>query len=239
MTESAAFAFNLALRRLPTPRECGALFRATIAPFGFDTFACGEVDVQDRDRSTFHIIDWPDGWQRFYFSSGLIARDPLVDEIAARDAPFTWSELRTDRKFAKAGRQAIDLAAAAGWTEGLVVPLQQAGNRIGIVSMVGHKDCRDPAARAFLGLISVCLHSHVRTLTGREGFAVPPAGLTERELAAIRLVARGMSDTAIAEALGVAHSTAHEFVEKAKRRLGVRSRPELAALAAGLGIVDI
>ena len=239
MSEVQAIGFNTALRRLDTPIECGRLFRATIEPFGFDTFACGVVDLSNRQRSTFYIIDWPDAWKRFYLGSGLIERDPLVDELAVRRAPYTWSELRADRKFPKVGRQALDMAAAAGWTEGLAIPLPLGGARVGLVSMVGHRDCRDPEERAFLTLISICLHEHTRTLTARNGFAVPPASLTERELASIRLAAKGMSDAQIAHELGVARTTAHEFIEKAKRRLSVRSRAELAAVAAVLGIIEI
>jgi DNA-binding CsgD family transcriptional regulator len=48
-----------------------------------------------------------------------------------------------------------------------------------------------------------------------------------------------MSDRQISLSIGVAPSTAHEFVEKAKHRLGAKSRAELAAIAVSLGIVDI
>ena len=46
----------------------------------------------------------------------------------------------------------------------------------------------------------------------------------------------------IAEAsdeLGVARSTAHEFIEKAKRRLKTRTRAEMIAVAVTLGLVDL
>ena len=73
----------------------------------------------------------------------------------------------------------------------------------------------------------------------RDGFALAPAGLTDRELACVRLAAKGMSDAAIASELGIAQSTAHEFIEKAKKRMTVRTRAELAALATALGIAEI
>lgn len=172
-------------------------------------------------------------------TSGLIDRDPIVEEMGRRTAPFTWSDLRMERRLSRAERKTLDLCAAAGWTEGLAVPLPQSSGRIGLVSLAGHRDCRDPGERAYIFLISICLHSYVQTLVGRHGFALNPAGLTERELACLRLVAIGKSDGQIAQQLGIAASTVHEFVEKAKRRLQVRSRPELAAIAAALGIVDI
>ncbi len=236
---SDAIEFNSRLRRLPSLPACAELFRNTIAPFGFDTFACGEVDLSDRDRTVFYIIDWPENWRRFYIASGLVNRDPVVDSLAFRTEPFTWSDLRADNRFSRLGSQAIDRAAAEGWTEGLVVPLPTKGNRVGLVSLVGHQNITDPDVCAFLSLISVCLQGHARSLVAHEGFAVPPAGLTGREIESIRLVARGLPDGAIAEAMGVAPSTAHEFIEKAKHRLKTRTRAELIAVAVSLGIVDI
>ena len=238
-SESDAFRFNLELRRLRKPAACAALFREAIAQFDFDTFACGELDLRDRDRCVFYLIGWPDAWRRFYVGSGLIHRDPLLDALVTHQDPFTWSDLRAERLLPKVGRSALELAAAEGWTEGLVVPMLQSGNRVGLVSLAGRGAGLSDDVRAYLCLISVCLHSHVRTLVPREGFAVPPAGLTEREIAALRLVAKGMSDAAIGRELGVARDTAHEFVEKAKRRLKTRSRAELATVAATLGIIDI
>lgn len=239
MSDLDAFSFLLALREQSTPSACAALFRASIAPLGFDAFACGELDRRDRTRNTFYIIDWPDSWRRFYIGSGLIDRDPLIEALDHRRDPFTWSDLRADRKLSKVGRAALDLAAAEGWRDGLVVPLPQGGARIGLVSLVGRGAGLDQASRAYLVLISICLHTHVRALVSREGFAAPPVGLTDRELACLRLAARGMTDVGIAKDLGVATSTAHEFIEKAKRRFKVRSRTELVAVAVALGIVDI
>ncbi|MEI9903440.1 MAG: autoinducer binding domain-containing protein [Asticcacaulis sp.] len=194
MTQSDAFLFHLQLRRLATPAACAGLFRAAIAPQGFDTFACGELDLAHRERTAFYIIDWPDSWRDFYIRSGLIERDPLVDALAGATEPFTWSDLRRDNKFSQVGRKAIDLAAAEGWSEGLVVPVPRGRQRVGLVSLVGHGEPVTGDERAFLTLISLSLHSHVRSLVTREGFALPPAGLTPREIECIGLVAQGLSD---------------------------------------------
>jgi LuxR family transcriptional regulator, quorum-sensing system regulator BjaR1 len=238
MSQTDAFKFNTQLRGLKTIAACADLFRSAIAPFGFDTFACGELDLKVRERTVFHIVDWPAQWRRFYLSEGLVERDPLIDALAFRHQPFTWSELRQDKKLQKIGRDVLEKAAAAGWTEGLVVPLSRGNNRIGLVSMVGHDTNIGSEDRAFLCLISICLHGHARSLVRREGFAVPPAGLTGREVQCVRLVAQGFSDNEIAKRLSIAASTAHEFVEKAKHRLKTRTRVEMVAIAAALGIID-
>ena len=234
-----ALAFNTELRRRTTVSGCADLFREAIALFGFDTFACGEIDLDDRDRCVFYIIDWPDAWRQFYLTSGLVEHDPVVDALRHRTEPFTWSDLRADRTFPRLGAEGIERAAGYGWVEGLVVPVSRGENKVGLVSLVGHRRGVDPADVAFLCLISVCLHGHVRTLLGKDGFAAPPAGLTARELDCLKLVAKGRSDREIAQALSIAVSTAHEHVENAKRKLNTGSRAETVASAAALGIIDV
>lgn len=237
-SETDAFEFNTRLRRLDTPAACADLFRAVIAPFGFDTFSCGEVDLVDRDRSAFYLIDWPERWREFYVSANLIERDPLLDALPSRLEPFTWSDLRRDRKLSRLGSEALDLAAKHGWSEGLAVSLPRGPNRFGLISLVGSGPEMDLPTRAFLCLISLCLHTHVRGLVPRHGFALPPAGLTAREIECLKLVASGSSDRSIAASLGIAQSTAHEHVENAKRKLKTRSRAEMIAVAASLGLVE-
>jgi DNA-binding CsgD family transcriptional regulator len=238
MTTLHAFEFLLKLNRVSTISAMTHLFRDTIAGFGFDTFACGEVDLQAKTHTVFYVIDWPRKWRAFYFHSNLIHRDPVVETLAYRRSPYTWTDLKRDRRFGKVGRDALKLAAANGWTEGLVVPAPSAGRRVGLLSMVGHRKGIASEEIAYLSLISLAYYFNVQSLVASQGFAAAPVGLTKREIETLRLVASGLTDAQIARQLRVATSTAHEFVEKAKRRLGVRNRASLIGVAVALRIVD-
>jgi DNA-binding CsgD family transcriptional regulator len=119
------------------------------------------------------------------------------------------------------------------------VPLPSGGGRVGLVSLVGTQADCGLESQAYLSLISLGFHIHVKSLVAREGFTIRPAGLTAREIACVKLVANGQSDAAVARSLGVARSTAHEFIEKAKRRLKAHTRMELIAVAVALGIIDL
>lgn len=233
-----AFEFNLELRSLTHPRDCAELFLRAIAPFAFDTFLCGEMDLIHRERTAFYIVHWPDAWREFYQASGFIEHDPVVEALMVRTEPFTWSELRAEGLMRLKG-DARDLVSRFGWVEGLAIPLSRGKGKIGGVTLAGRREGVDAAARAYLTLIATCLHSHVRTLVGEHGFSLPPGGLTQREMDCLKLVAQGKTDRQIAAALSIAVSTAHEYVENAKRKLVAASRPELAAVAASLGIVDL
>ena len=63
-----------------------------------------------------------------------------------------------------------------------------------------------------------------------------PAGLTEREIEVLRLVAAGLSNPAIARELVISRRTAEHHVQHIYGKLGVRSRPALALFAMEHGL---
>ena len=148
-----AYQTYLQIRRQKTLADAAKVFRATIVPHGFVTYACGELDLKDRDRSVYYVVDWPESWRSFYLKSNFIERDPLIDSLAYRHEPFTWTDLRRDRKFGKAGREALKLLASHGWVEGLVVPLPGASGRMGLVSLVGTQANLGPEDFAYLSFV--------------------------------------------------------------------------------------
>jgi len=206
--------------------------------FGIDTFATGEIDLRFAERSVFYIIDWPYSWRSFYMNSNLVERDPLLPALAVYGGPFTWRELRGDRRLAAVGTEALERVAEAGWIDGLVIGLPRGGKRFGLVSLVG-REIVDDRAKSVLIALGMCFHERIRSMIRTHGFAVPPVGLTPREIDCITLVAAGNSDRAIAAALGLSHVTVHEYVERAKSRLKVSTRAELSALAISLGIIEV
>jgi DNA-binding CsgD family transcriptional regulator len=217
--------------------DATSAFRAALTPLNIDTFSAGDVDTAHRNRATFAVIDWPESWRRFYFASSLIERDPVVENLGLYGGrPFTWQDLRHDRRLASLGTEALDLIAGAGWRDGLCVPLHRGGTHYGIVSIVAREIIPDEHRRIMIPLC-LALHSVAAPLARKDGFPLPPAGLTPREIDVLKLVVRGYTDARIAAELGIATATAHEHVERAKRRLGTRSRAELAAVAVAFGIV--
>lgn len=219
-------------------KDCIAAFGAALLPYGIDTFSAGEVDIARRNRATFVGMHWPEDWRRYYFASGLIERDPLLENLGRYGGPFTWAELRADRRLALLGTEALDKLAEAGWRDGLAVPLRRTNTRFGIVSIIA-RELISPAQK--LELVPLCLayHAAVIPLARRDGFDMPPAGLTPREIECIALVAAGQADPQIGATLGISTATAHEHVERAKRRLSTRTRAELAAVAVSLGIIAL
>ncbi len=88
--------------------------------------------------------------------------------------------------------------------------------------------------RAYLTMICIRLDSHGRSLVARDGFAVPPMGLTNREIERLRLVASGHADKEIAQGRGVEPSTAKESKAASAADIARRTHRDCG----GLGIVD-
>lgn len=211
-------------------------FRQFVAQFHIDTFTSGEVDTVHRKRTVFHAMEWPERWQKFYFQSGMIDHDPLIEALGRERQPFTWTELREKRALSLAGTEALAKVAAEGWTDGLVVPLPRGGSHFGLVSLVALHHTILPREKAMLTAVSVLFHDRMRSLVPGEGFRIPPCGLTPREIACVALIAQGLSDGRMGDALGISAATAHEHAERAKRKLDARNRAELSALAVSFGI---
>jgi DNA-binding CsgD family transcriptional regulator len=184
------------------------------------------------------VVHWPPAWRKFYLESGFVGRDPILEALAKRKPPFTWSDLRADRSISALGTQALREVAAHGWTEGLVVPIPRSVDRIGLVSLAGQRGSFDDEEIRFLSTLSFVFHERVRLLAPKCGVAVPPQGLTAREAEALLCVASGDDDARIATRMGVGKPTAHEFVEKAKRKLKASNRSQAVALAVSMGLIS-
>jgi LuxR family transcriptional regulator, quorum-sensing system regulator BjaR1 len=219
------------------PKTCSAAFRKALATFEISTFASGEVDLAHLERTVFYAIGWPESFRKFYVSSGLFRRDPLVDALRRRHLPFTWSELRRDRRLSLLGGEALQKCADEGWTEGLAVPIPRGDRRFGLVSLACQRRSFSAEEKSLLTMLSLCFHERMRNFAPKHGFALPPVGLSKREIECLRLIARGATDRDVGRKLGISSSTAHEYIEKAKKKLKVSTRTEAIAIAVSLAIV--
>lgn len=226
-----------AISAAPDPKACSRIFLKTISQFKIDAFACGEVDLMALERTIFYVICWPDTWREFYFAARLMSRDPLLEVLKTRREPFTWSEVQRDGKWPTIGTKRSQAITEHGWTEGLTVPIPRGDQRFGLVSLNGRRDALDAKEKRLLAMLSYCFHERLRNLVPTYGFAIPPVGLTRREIDVLRLIARGATDGDMAHKLGISRSTAHEYFETAKRKLKATTRAEAIAIAVSLAIV--
>ena len=79
--------------------------------------------------------------------------------------------------------------------------------------------------------------AHLQTLRGTAG-PVYPAGLTERQVEVLRLVARGYTNREIAERLFISPETVSRHVHNMLDRTGTANRAEATAFAMREGLAD-
>lgn len=75
------------------------------------------------------------------------------------------------------------------------------------------------------------LAAEIAGIAASASSATPPYGLTERELATLRLLASGQPTKAIAQRLAVSISTVERYITHLYAKIGVRSRAEATAFA--------
>jgi DNA-binding CsgD family transcriptional regulator len=230
--------FYTELQQRTSVAACSALFKEAVARFGMVAFACGELDLADRDRNVIFVAEWPKAWIDYYVKSGFIDQDPIVNALKVYRTAFSFGDIIRDRRFSSLDRKALRAGVEYGWSRGLAVPVARGGTRFGLVTLLGPGGELDPAERSYLCLISECLLTRIRSLGDGVEYAAPPAGMSKREIEAARLVALGCSDADIAAKLGISESTAHKHVEGGRKRLKAMSRPHMAALSLSLGIAS-
>ena len=81
------------------------------------------------------------------------------------------------------------------------------------------------------GTVETSIGSHGGLEIGIAIAVAPPAALTPRELEVLRLLAEGLSNKAIAGALGVSPRTINFHLDNLYAKLGVASRTEAAVYA--------
>lgn len=214
------------------------LFRDELARRGFGHFNCGEVDLADPTRSVFVVTNWPDEFTDFYTREIVGGLDPVVDAMSTRLTPFSWAELRSERKSPEHVR-VIDAMRDFGWTEGLGIPLPRGGSRRGVISLAGDRPALSPEERSELSVLSTVFYERLRSLTAGQSPSWNAAGLTPRELEALRWVSAGLSDAAIGDRMRIKASTVHYHVERSKRKLRAKTRAQAVAVAVSLGLVAL
>jgi DNA-binding CsgD family transcriptional regulator len=229
----AALAFLQTCQNAETVEALDQAFAEVLAQFGFDTFGFVELHVPGRPiapRLRFGRTDRE--WDLEYWRRRLHRIDPVVPYLFTAVRPFSWSDIE-DWQATPERRRLFGEARDAGAGEGLIIPIHGAIGETHLVKLTTPETRVDPAVRPTLHAIAQVYAAQGRALleAGPEPRHPPPPPLTEREIDCLSLVAAGKSDWDIGAILGISPNTVHTLVERAKRRLGVKTRAQAALTA--------
>ena len=115
------------------------------------------------------------------------------------------------------------------------MPIHLPGGDVGLCLSVATHVIEDTEERLALHLASLYAYHRCQALSGLTEASSVKAPLSPRELDCLKWVLDGKSDTDIGKILGISHTTVHFHVEHVKKKLGVRTRTQAAAMVMTLG----
>jgi DNA-binding CsgD family transcriptional regulator len=227
------------IERLPqctSSQQVGVAFGDFITPYGFVAAACGESRETPQGRSwEFFFNTWPDEWLRQYQERDYVRHDLVPAMARLAEQPFTWLESLAGRTLTAKQREHYDWAVGHGITDVFAVPIHYPGGDFGLCVSIADHPIEDTFERNALQMASMFAHQRCRELGGQSGASATSTLLTPREVECLRWVLKGKSDTDIGGILGISHTTVHFHIERAKKKLGVKTRTQATASVVSLG----
>jgi LuxR family transcriptional regulator, quorum-sensing system regulator BjaR1 len=210
------------------------LFHSFVTTLGFSGAMClKKQEIGEEPESCFVLNTFTDRWRKRYLELGLLAHDPMLNELGRSYGAFSWSELRARRSLTAQQQQVFQEAAAEGLLDGFCVPIFEAGGYSGIIVLAGPYCTITQDLRPLV--ISACLVMHGKLSQLRRQLQDAAFELTERELECLRWAAVGKSDWEIGQILNISAKTVNYHIENTKRKFSVATRVQaiVAALRAG------
>ncbi len=230
-----ALDFLQTAQSLSTLSALDAQFAAVIAPFGFDVFQYTHLATPGRPLTPKTLFGRPaPQWNDRYRTEQLFHRDPALRTIFSKARPFTWSDVRGE-DYAHDDLMIFEEAAELGLREGLVVPVHGPHGSVAGLQLAGGDCDLDPAVRPTLHALCMMYAALGLPLSELAGAPQPRRAFSAREKECLLWSARGKSDWDIGMILGLAERTVSMHCDRARARVGARTRVQALALALKLG----
>ncbi len=234
-----AFNFMESITELDSTDAVLARFRANTELFGYSTVVVGALPSASNKLPRFFLSTWSESFVDEYIGEGMVTGDPSVEVARDRALPALWSDLRGEWRAAGRSLRHFDLIRVHGFPEGMAIPIHGPRGYRGVVTLGGETRELPLRHRTALHLMALCAHERLKGLLAPEltipADAIPR--LSPGEIECIRWLIAGKSDWEMSEILGIAEATAHWRIEQAKKKLSVKTRAQLTALAVHYGLV--
>jgi DNA-binding CsgD family transcriptional regulator len=208
-------------------------FRKEIARHGYVSSACRAfVPAKDGTKiDTLLFRNSTKDWAAISDGKRLQHKSFSIVEARRRMTPFTWRDITEARMLSTGEQETWDAMLDSGWENGFVLPVHGPGGYFAAVSMgsperdldLGHDN------RLRLQLIATLAHERSRALARLGSSEGPLATMSARELECLRWVADGKTDGDIANILSISATTVKFHVDRARAKLGARTRAQAVA----------
>lgn len=195
---------------------------------GFDTLSF---------EASLNLCTFPEAWVEHYQNQSYFDDDPIMQRAMTATLPFHWFDVERDAALNPTQKQFFNDLHAAGFTDGLGIPVFGPYASAGFFGMGIREGRLDLSMAQIRELQFACHHVHNRSFEIR-GTTVLPA-LSSRESEVLHWAAQGKSNGVIADILGVSTHTVDTVMRRVFVKLGVNSRVSAVLKAVGNGLVTI
>jgi LuxR family transcriptional regulator/LuxR family quorum-sensing system transcriptional regulator CciR len=180
---------------------------------------------------------YPEGWRETYLAEELHLCDPLARRAVNFTRPYFWTEASQLPNLTLDEREYLQRAAAQNMGEGIGIPLFGPAGRNGYAAL-GFGQAERPPADEVLELQAAAQMGHLAYC--RLLLKDLPNGtvLSAREREILRWVARGRTNSQIAEVLQLSRNTVETYIRRCFEKLDVNDRVSAALRGIALGMVD-
>jgi DNA-binding CsgD family transcriptional regulator len=173
------------------------------------------------------ISTYPKIWTSHYLLNQYQRIDPVIRQAIRHPEPFRWGVDLPDREISAQARELLAEASDFGIRFGFTVPIHDGRGPIAALTFATNER-RETFERCIrsnnrvLQLMGIYFHAHVRRKLSVER-TVEGVPLSPRELECLEWASQGKSAWEIGQILGISRSTAADYLNNAKEKLGVRT----------------
>ena len=220
--------------------ELKRAFEASLRELGFRYFACGShIDPLGPRAAGLLFLNYPSEWLRASSLRGRYRNDPVFRYAEERLVPFFWDEAQFRAALTEQQREMLRDAAGFGICNGYTVPMHPTGVPMASCSVIPDSAPLERGAhQAVMTLAYYMFDAMLSALTVTEYGRTSSMQLSERERQCLELAAQGKDDWSIGSLLRISERTAHNHIERAKRRLGVCTRVQVIVHALSEGQIS-
>ena len=205
---------------------------AAVRDIGFRWFSLIKlVDLQRDERQGVIIQDYPTSWFDEIVEERLFEDSAILTASTKSIGGICWSEIcerfpptERQRQTLQRGR---DHGLGGGFTVSMPIPGGPTAAFTVARSETGEVNDEEKVAVRAIGTIALEQSRRLLHLDTRP--KIKPLTARQRECTA--LVAQGKTDWEIGQIIGISRDTVHEYIEAARKKFDVRTRPQLVLAA--------
>lgn len=181
---------------------------------------------------------FPDDWVCEYIEARLYTVDPIPELALSSTRPFLWSETRRLINVTEEQSDFLHRLTEKGLGDGLAIQVFGPLLRNGYVGLGFGREAPNLTPQAIRELQYAAQLGHLAYCNLVSTHNQAAMGLTPRENEILEWIARGKSNSVIAQILGVSPHTIDTLVRRMFEKLNVRDRVSAAIKGLGSGLIQ-